>query len=933
MAQIRLYQQSFNGGEIADSMFSRVTDSKYQSGLAKCRNFLVEPQGPIVSRPGFQRVLEVKDPSKPPRLIPFAFSSDQTMVLELGEKYIRFHTQGQTLLGEDGQPYEVETPYPFDDIEGIHYVQSADIVTLVHPSHAPRELRRYGATDWRLSVISFSSELAAPTNVNAVQTINSSVTNKEDYTREYAVTALKADGSQESERSESFSVKCNPYGDGAYNTVTWDPVEGAGLYRIYRNVGGVWAYIGQTEGTSIRDENISPDASITPPIYDDPFNQSGGIQSVTVTNGGSGYVYHDRGVVVPQGFSPSQPTSRDSCSLGNASSPSAEEFRKLNYTASSATSGKPVWQRGAHSSSNYPSYPDAESLKSAALAQIDLVDLDGAGTGAEFTVEFNVSYSRDKVESSSDSSGVDYYAYTTVTIKSITITNPGSRYSSPAIRAYWSSAMLVFITAYRYTYKLQSETSGVTLTVSDETGTGAELAPIVTNGVITGVTVKVPGQNYKNPTVTITSSTGSGATATASVGQTGDFPGAVSYFEGRRWFGGTYNRPNWLWATKSGTESNMGYSLPSQDDDRISASVVARNADRVEHIIPLARMIFLTASAEWLATTKNSDVITQKSLSVNTQSYFGSSPVQPVIVGSTMIYAASRGGHLRECGYSYEAGGYVTADLCLRAPHLFDNLTIKDLSYGKAPYPMVWAVSSDGRLIALTYVPEQQVGAFSTVETQGEFLSCTVVAEGDEDILYAVIRRNINGVSKVFVERMHERQYTKLEDCVYLDCSGTYRGESKTEISGLTWLEGMEVSILADGSVEPSQVVTNGKIVLDEPASVVHVGLPYTCDAQTLPLAMALQDGSFGTSHKKNVISMVFRVVNSSGLKAGPTFDSLTEYPPRGMEFAGSPPEPLTTEIEVRVNAKWQATGQCCIRQDNPLPAKIIGMTTKAELV
>lgn len=54
------------------------------------------------------------------------------MVLELGEKYIRFHTQGQTLLDDDGDPYEVETPYLYDDIEGIHYVQSADIVTLVH---------------------------------------------------------------------------------------------------------------------------------------------------------------------------------------------------------------------------------------------------------------------------------------------------------------------------------------------------------------------------------------------------------------------------------------------------------------------------------------------------------------------------------------------------------------------------------------------------------------------------------------------------------------------------------------------------------------------------------------------------------------------------------------------------------------------------------
>lgn len=886
MAQVRLYQQSFNGGEIADSMFSRVTDSKYQSGLAKCRNFLVEPQGPIVSRPGFQRVLEVKDPSKPPRLIPFAFSADQTMVLELGEKYIRFHTQGQTLLDDDGDPYEVETPYLYDDIEGIHYVQSADIVTLVHPSHAPRELRRYGATDWRLSVISFSSELAAPTNVNAVQTINSSVTNKEDYTREYAVTALKADGSQESERSESCSVKCNPYGDGAYNTVTWDQVEGAGLYRIYRNVGGVWAYIGQTEATTIRDENISPDASITPPLYDDPFHMAKGIESVTVTNGGSGYGQTGKIIAVAK-----------------------TGAHRQRYADSNAGA--------AHDNTWTDTMPFAVMWKDdGRVCQV----LASSGAGAVVKAKMHSAKPGNATVSYLDDlyveEGGDGYPVSGTQVK----------HSLFSTRGYGDE----------FTVDATVLPSRPTAYVVDPTGTGCELTVNINSaGQVTDIQVVRPGSGYTDPTVVIEAggSGGSGATATATVGTTGDYPGGVSYFEGRRWFGGTYNRPNYLWATKSGTESNMGYSLPSQDDDRISASVVARNADRIEHIIPLARMIFLTASAEWLATTKNSDVITQKSLSVNTQSYFGSSPVQPVIVGSTLIYAASRGGHLRECGYSYEAGGYVTADLCLRAPHLFDNLTIKDLSYGKAPYPMVWAVSSDGRLIALTYVPEQQVGAFSTVETSGEFLSCTVVAEGDEDILYAVIRRNINGVSKVFVERMHERQYTKLEDCVYLDCSGTYRGEAKAEISGLTWLEGMEVSILADGSVEPSQVVTNGKITLEAPASVVHVGLPYTCDAQTLPLAMALQDGSFGTSHKKNVISMVFRVVNSSGLKAGPTFDSLTEYPPRGMESAGSPPEPLTTEIEVRVNAKWQATGQCCIRQDNPLPAKIIGMTTKAELV
>lgn len=865
MAQIRLYQQSFNGGEISDSMFSRVTDSKYQSGLAKCRNFLVEPQGPIVSRPGFQRVLEVKDPSKPPRLLNFTFSADQTMVLELGEKYIRFHTQGQTLLGDNGLPYEVETPYLIDDVWGIHFVQSADIVTLVHPSHAPKELRRYGATDWRLVTIEFTSELSAPTGLTVEQTINDSVSNKEDYTREYAVTALLKDGTQESEKSESVSIECNPYGDGAYNTVTWEAVPKAELYRVYRTQGGVWCYIGQTDQTSIVDENIDPDASITPPIYDDPFYQSGGIVEATVTNGGTGY----------------------------------------------GTAGQIVGceETGTDSSDEEVTLPVTINGFLAHLE--DYAEVIGSGSGAVVKTQW------ERINN------------VTIRLNGFEVVSPGNGYSTTGtlIRAKRSD------TEY---YTFPAVVRGVPLVkVTDTTGSGAELKAIVQDGAVTGITVVRGGKGYTNPTLTIkpNGSGGSGATAEASLGKAGDFPGAVSYFEGRRWFGGTYSRPNWLWATKSGTESNMGYSLPSQDDDRIAAAVVARNADRIEHIIPLARMIFLTASAEWLATTKNSDVITQKSLSVNAQSYFGSSPVQPVIVGSTLIYAASRGGHLRECGYSYEAGGYVTADLCLRAPHLFDNLEIKDLSYGKAPYPMVWAVSSDGRLIALTYVPEQQVGAFSTVETQGEFLSCTVVAEGDEDILYAVVRRNINGQEKVFVERMHERQYTNLADCVYLDCSGTYRGEPKTEISGLTWLEGMEVSILADGSVEPSQIVTNGKIVLDEPASVVHVGLPYSCDAQTLPLAMALQDGSYGTTHRKNVISMIFRVVNSSGLKAGPSFDDLTEYPARAMEPPGTPPQPITDEIEVRVTAAWANSGQTCIRQDQPLPAKVIGLTTKVELV
>lgn len=166
-----------------------------------------------------------------------------------------------------------------------------------------------------------------------------------------------------------------------------------------------------------------------------------------------------------------------------------------------------------------------------------------------------------------------------------------------------------------------------------------------------------------------------------------------------------------------------------------------------------------------------------------------------------------------------------------------------------------------------------------------------------------------------------------------MDCAGTYRGNPTTEVSGLSWLEGQEVAILADGGVEPGQIVKDGKISITHQASVIHVGLPYTGDIKTLPVALQLQDGSFGSGHQKNVRNVWFRVVNSSGLKAGPNFDDLAEYPARSTEYAGSPPETITDEFGWEIPARWSASGQVCVRQDYPLPMRIVSMTVMLEIV
>lgn len=890
----RLYQQAFNGGEISPEMYGRAADPKYQSGLAKCVNFLIDPRGPAVARPGFQHVNSTKYADKKARLLPFTFSTTQAMVLEFGDKYIRFHTAGQTVLKSDGTPYEIASPYAADDVFDIHYDQSGDIITLVHPNHAPRELRRYGPTDWRLVVPSFTSPLSPPAAPTVTQSINSEVTNKEDYTRKYAVTALYADGTCESSIGAATSIKCNPYGTGAYNTITWTAVQGAGMYRVYRDQGGVWCYIGQTKELSIIDENIDPDASITPPRYDDPFYMSKGITSVTVTAQGSGYL--SPGGVANSSF----------------------EFELIG--------------------DNPP-----------ALPTFTIRDDKGGGTGAAGTLtyaRFTSIYSHTAYVGHGDTDTARATVHH-LRVTGITITNPGKDYKAPRItltgtnrKPYgYAGGKSAYVgwkkpTTETETFNLNVTDKSPNIYVSDSTGIGAELKAVVSDGKIVAINVLKGGSGYTSPTVVISASQGSGASATASTGTAGDYPGAVAHFEQRRWFGGTPSRPNNIWATKSGTESDMSYSLPTQDDDRIAVRVAAREANRIQHFVPLSHLILLTGSAEWRVSPMNNDAITPSSMSVRPQSYIGCNSVQPVVVNNSCLYAAGRGGHLRECGYSYEAGGFITNDVCVRANHLFDNLDILDLAFGKAPFPIVWAVSSSGNLIAFTYIPEQQVGGFSSIETKGTFESCAVVSEDEEDILYVVVRRTINGQIKRFVERMHEIKWTSLEETMHVDCAGTYRGTPKTEITGISWLEGETVSILADGGVEPPQKVTNGKIVLEKAASIVHIGLPYNADMETLPIAIGgLADGSYGSAHKKNVRSVELRVVNTSGFSAGPSFDKLEEFPARSTEYAGTPPQPTTDALGVEVSPQWNSNGQVCIRQANPLPLKVVSLTSVLEIV
>jgi len=345
----------------------------------------------------------------------------------------------------------------------------------------------------------------------------------------------------------------------------------------------------------------------------------------------------------------------------------------------------------------------------------------------------------------------------------------------------------------------------------------------------------------------------------------------------------------------------------------------------------LSDLIALTAGGEFKVGADNGQAITPQTIQVKPQGYAGASDVQPVVTSGSIVYVQAQGSRMRELGYNWESNSYRTIEVTIMAPHRFNGYEIRQLAYSRAPDQIVWAVRNDGTLMGLTYVPDQNVYGWHAHDTDGEFESVCVVAEGNEDVLYAVVKRTINSRTVRYIERLKSRLFDTAEEAFFVDSGLTYDGAPATTFTGLWHLEGKTVDIVAEAAVLPSQTVSNGTIVIDDAASVVHIGLPITADLKTLPLSIENM-AAVGQGLAKNVNKVHFRVAQSSVVKAGPSFDRLREYPARQTsDNYDAPPALRDGELTVSVDPSWNQDAAICVRQDLPLPLTVLSMVLEAQ--
>lgn len=319
----------------------------------------------------------------------------------------------------------------------------------------------------------------------------------------------------------------------------------------------------------------------------------------------------------------------------------------------------------------------------------------------------------------------------------------------------------------------------------------------------------------------------------------GDYPSAVTFYQQRLMLANTDNDTEIIYGSKSGNFYNFTSSSPIQDDDSVSFTMAGRQVNEVNHMIDLGSLIVFTASGEWSIQGDVSGILSPGNVNPKQYSYNGSSSrLRPIVIGNTAIYVQARGSIIRDLGYDFSADGYKGNDLTLFSAHMFDNYSISDWTYQQVPHSILWTVRDDGSLLGMTYIKEQSLLAWHRHDFENGLVenACSI-PEGNEDTLYLVVQRTIDGVSKRYIEKFVTRQISDVVDSKILDSHLSYdgrnTGSTTMTVSGSGWTYTDTLTMTSSAAYFSSSDVGNEIHITDDSGEIVRFSITgYTSTTQ-----------------------------------------------------------------------------------------------------
>lgn len=861
-----LLQPAFTGGEISAEVANRVDLDKYQLAVLQAYNCLIKPHGPIYRRPGMKYMARTKYSDKACILVPFNGADSTDYLLEIGEKYIRVHKNGLYIN------IEVMTPYTADMLQDLRFVQSADTMFIASGKYPVKQLARYSDTDWRFADFEITDmyfdESTTLENYSGISyTVPGTYQFQPTVTGEYQIDIAGAGGGggggvrYSKPREHGHTYYCVGGGTGGsgeriINTVT---LTKGTSYTIIVGSGGAGGGGTGSYGTASNGGNGGNSTACgltgrggtggsggSRVSIDGSYENTRGVQGTTYGAGGGGI-----GGVAGTKYT------------DNAGKAGADGWVKILYTGNkeltpSGTQGDITLtsNKNIFASSKPGTYIKLKQEIASKTVSASNGTTERVRVGENWKVISHGTWSGSfTIEKSDDGeSWKEYRKYTSGNdynpSESGSVTEP---VFLRAVCTITSGTCTVDLTAMAYNaegvVKLTEITSDSTAKAHVEKELGST---DMTTNFLWGAWSEEFG-----------------------------YPQTLCFFQDRLCFGGTKKQPYMVWMSRTGDYGNFSVEKASgtvTDDSAVALAFVSRKQFKILHLIASTDLIVLTAGNEW--TVSGSDTVTPSKAVPKMQTTRGCSTVEPLMIGGRIVFVQGRGSTVRDMAYSYETDSYGGNDLTLLAKHIIENVQIVDSAYKQEPDSTIYFVRSDGTMACLSYIMEQKVYAWSTIETQGKIESVAAVQEGDEDIIYLVVQREINGVTVRNIEYLAKNpaKSNNPDDYIMLDNAIEYstaeKSSGETEIDAAE-LAGEKVTVIGDGRMYSGLTVSqDGTVTL--PAAVQHafIGLPYRSIVELPNVEIKTGDGTM-QGRKKQISNCILRLSNSLGGMVGPDINTM----------------------------------------------------------
>lgn len=828
--QIYYYQQSsFAGGELSPDMYGRNDFTKYAVGLSNSTNMYPLPFGGVVSRAGTEFLLDLSDdPSSSVQMIPFSFSSSQNILLLFiandKEKLIYFLADGGMVV-KDGKPYTIEHTFDRSCVGNLQYVQSADVLFIAHNSHEPMKLARYDTYDWRFE--SFNTTNGSPYGAMNDTDITLSYHPKVDTITFPAYNLNNVFRPTRYNEVNYYSELFGMY-KGTISLTATGTVHVLGLFDTQslgssraeiqkQDSSGKWVTVSSTgELTAYRDVDEEANPIVRTISYTDKAESgkagyyrihvySRAYVAYQINISGSSYVDYGNPVTViansPQTTQTGNPYPSLTASQSLFKQTDLLTWIKIDEAVKAHESNfRPSDGQLSYTGTALPINGQWSILMSGKLQGSFGIEIsnDGKKTWETYKL-WNVK----DVDTFQNSGEVDGLAYIRLVVKASEVAGVVQLNVDSFVNSSYAQIVNVV--------------DDKTVNVSFETHVQSHQYGII--------------DEFKNQYNYYFSSW------TPNNG----YPASVAFYQDRLCWASTKAEPLGVWMSAIGDYYNYAVEIDQEDDAPISVNLVSQSLNSVSSLLSKNDLIGFTADGSWRIGSRNqAQGLTAKTVFASQQSFEGASNLRPLVINDRALYVLNQGATVRDLAYDYSSDSYMGDDLTLLSRHLFRGHTIQSWCYAQEPDSLVYAVRDDGVLLTLTYNKEQEVYAWAKHDTQGEFVAVQSIRGDTKTLVYFIVKR----FNKLYVETLSARTNENTVTMNFMDCSAVYNGEAVNQISGLDYLEGATVQILADGSEQPEQIVAGGKITLDISASYVRVGLGYTKKVTTMNLDYPRQNGT-----------------------------------------------------------------------------------------